>query len=195
MLKKVLLTLALSLGLSSMASAAFVNGTVFFGSSVAAAEVNSGMTSFAIINTANPSGVINLNPASTGTFAGFAGTNINVNLLNTAINAGNIGTLVFTFLGPNPDVTFTANSFTISGNMNSSIFINMIGSYRFVGDTDVQQGSLNLSLQTPFANATLFQGGVASSLSGSGTTVPEPGTYALIGSALLGLGLIRRRKA
>ena len=29
----------------------------------------------------------------------------------------------------------------------------------------------------------------------TGTTVPEPGTYALIGSALLGLGLLRRRKA
>ena len=29
----------------------------------------------------------------------------------------------------------------------------------------------------------------------SGTYVPEPGTYAMLGSALLGLGLLRRRKA
>lgn len=46
-------------------------------------------------------------------------------------------------------------------------------------------------------NAVHVQGlpqGLSGHLTGGSSSVPEPGTYALIGSALLGLGLLRRRK-
>jgi hypothetical protein len=90
-------------------------------------------------------------------------------------------------------------SFTQTGNVGPSLVlgnnaggfaINLVGIYKKTGFDDTE-GILNFTFQPPISAS----GGGTYTFSASGTTVPEPGTYAMLGTALLGLGLLRRRKA
>ena len=93
--------------------------------------------------------------------------------------------------------TFTPTSFQGANFVNistsgtvTSYDIFLLGNYTGAG-YDSSVGELNINFRTPASgNPSVF------AASGSGqTTVPEPSTYAMLGSALVGLGLLRRRKA
>ncbi len=64
----------------------------------------------------------------------------------------------------------------------------------FYKGSDVEQGSIVFSFQNPVSGVNI-QPTTETTYSADASTVPEPSTYAMLGSALLGLGLLRRRKA
>jgi len=63
----------------------------------------------------------------------------------------------------------------------------------FYKGNDVEAGTITFSFQNPVSGTT--QPATETSYSADASTVPEPSTYAMLGTALLGLGWMRRRKA
>ncbi|MCX6611247.1 MAG: PEP-CTERM sorting domain-containing protein [Acidobacteria bacterium] len=63
----------------------------------------------------------------------------------------------------------------------------------FYKGSNVEQGTIVFSFQNTVTGVT--QPASETTYSADASTVPEPSTYAMLGSALLGLGLLRRRKA
>ncbi|MBY0373575.1 MAG: PEP-CTERM sorting domain-containing protein [Bryobacteraceae bacterium] len=184
-MKKTFVVGAVLFALSAMqASAAFVIGTLNFTSTgtTQQAQTSSGGVDFSPNSPSN--GEVNI-PVN-GSFTGFTGGIITI---ADFTSAGNI----------NPFITggpITANNIVIA--------LDSVGATTIVGPAAVVQisgrawfSSTPLEVNTWTGAITLPQGagGQLSSWSGSLTMAPEPGTYALIGSALLGLGLLRRRKA
>lgn len=106
--------------------------------------------------------------------------------------------LAFTFsFGVGPKFTFTPTSYQGANFVNistvgtvTSYNIYLLGDFTGAG-YDSSAGELNINFRTPASGTPLVF-----SASGSGqTTVPEPSTYAMFGAALVGLGLLGRRKA
>ena len=64
----------------------------------------------------------------------------------------------------------------------------------FYKGSDIEQGTIVFSFQNTVSNVNV-QPTTETTYSADASTVPEPSTYAMLGSALLGLGLLRRRKA
>ncbi len=94
-------------------------------------------------------------------------------------------------------------SFTSDGFLGTTLVSEPFGSSTFAGATltgiftkggDTERGTIAFSFQNTVRPG--FPIGVLdTSYSADASTVPEPATYAMLGSALLGLGLMRRRKA
>jgi len=120
-----------------------------------------------------------------------AGNNFQVT--ETNVNAG----LTFNF-GANSSTT--AYSFTTTGFSGSSLVsspsFNVAGAILlgyFTKGADTEVGSITFSFQNPVAPSNTVPTS-STSYSADASTVPEPSTYAMLGTALLGLGLLRRRK-
>jgi hypothetical protein len=94
-------------------------------------------------------------------------------------------------------VTFTPSSFRgatfIQIPIAGVIAVQLNGLWSKAGFTDTA-GTLDFTFQGVTSNVTSVSDSIYT-YSASGSTVPEPSTYAMLGSALLGLGLLRRRKA
>lgn len=166
----------------SQSSAATISGS--FGFDTGNVLV-AGLTSSSLTFTSNP--VFALLTSPSGDFNTFANNNDPITISpSLTLDTGNLAVSSFTFSG----FTFAASSFsgpTLVQQMGSFYFVSLNGVYTGNGFMPTD-GVFNVSFQAPANNA-------AYTASGSGSTVPEPATYAMLGSALLGLGLLRRRKA
>ncbi len=166
----------------TQSSAALISGSFGFdtGNVLVAGLTNSSLTF-----TSNP--VFALLNSPSGDFSTFANDNDPITIApSLTLNTGNLAVSTFVFSG----FTFTPSSFsgpTLVQQMGSFYFVALNGVYSGHGFTPTG-GVFNISFQSPSNNG-------AFTASGSGSVIPEPSTYAMLGSALIGLGLLRRRKA
>ncbi len=124
-------------------------------------------------------------PAGPGSFAITAANVVSGVTFNFGTSAANIG-YSFTsdgFLGS----TLVSNPFGPSNSASATL----LGT--FTKGANTERGTIAFSFQNTISSNA--QGVLETSYSADASTVPEPSTYAMLGSALLGLGLLRRRKA
>jgi hypothetical protein len=118
----------------------------------------------------------------------------------TNVNVSSGVTLNFGAQGGPVEWSFTSNGF-----LGSSLVVGPFGPSNaasatltgiFTKGNDTEVGTIAFSFQNtvppPTGDATAST--AANSYSADASTVPEPSTYAMLGTALLGLGLLRRRK-
>jgi PEP-CTERM motif len=182
-MKKFLLGLAGALFLSSSASAApifvLVGFTSQFGQGITAASVSgSGDTSVTFSNL-----TFDLGSCSIVTVCGGAGSTVTGS--SATFTSG--VSFTFTFDGTVNDLTYTTSgpwTVTQTGNF---FDIATTGIYAVTG-FDNTPGSLNFSFQAPASQDGRYN------VATNGSSVPEPGSLALLGSGLVGLGLLVRRR-
>lgn len=164
----------------AQAGAATLNGTVSFaGNIITPVAAGDNALSFSVVSNPDTIGVVFL---STGdlTVPTFSAVTAPVQTLTTANANG------FTINFAN--YTFVANSYsgaTLVNGTGNALSVVLHGT--FSNNSGTGDGTVIVTFQDP---QTIPQ----DTYSGSGSTVPEPSTYAMLGSALLGLGLLRRRK-
>lgn len=191
-MKKILMMALAAISMTVMqASAAQIIGTfnVNTGSVLTIPAVTT--TSLSLLS--NPIFLIQGEP--TGVF----GTELNNGDTITTSSLNLTSALGFTFSffsGASQKFTFTPTSFQGANFINitntgtvTSYDIFLIGDYSGPGYTG-NSGEFNINFRTPSSgNPAVF------AASGSGSAIPEPSTYAMLGGALVSLGLLRRRKA
>lgn len=177
---------AMSLGVMQ-SSAAILNGTVSFSGNVVT-PVAPGDTTITFSALPLAGGPIGQITASNGDLS--APFNSQVFAISGLTLGPNVNgyTLNFNFA-----YFFVASSFdgpSLVNGAGNALAVTLNGTFFKNTDsgTDSGNGTVTFTLQNP-------QTEPEDSYSASGSTVPEPSTYAMLGSALLGLGLLRRRKA
>ncbi len=188
-MKKFFMVAVAAMSLTAIqAVAAPLYGTVGFSGNIMT-PVNGGANSITFVSlpsVTSPEGAVT---ASTGAFTQPFLTDVQTPVLQ--LGPGVVG-YVFNF-GPTLGSAYT---FTVSGFSGATLVSNVPGegsrSILLFGEyargADSSLGTLRISFQNP-------QTGNPSTYSADGSSIPEPATYAMLGSALLGLGLLRRRKA
>jgi hypothetical protein len=198
MFKKMLMVLALSSVAMVSAQAAFIVGEFNLGAPIANvtiptlnSAVFSGLPQWSVTTPLNGTFATDLAIGSTGTITNFnnpggtiptfltvgAYTITDVTLVRNSV--GNIWNL----FGPNVACSLANQSACTFAGLNFFGTVNRPGF-----DPTPIIGSITAQYASGFSTT--------QTVSWSGNVLaPEPGTYALIGSALLGLGLLRRRKA
>lgn len=89
---------------------------------------------------------------------------------------------------------FSVSGFTF--NLGSMTLVSNVGGFTYAGAGTVAAAGFDTTIiNYRFSTQPSATGNQGASWSLTASTIPEPGTYALIGSALLGLGILRRRKA
>ncbi len=139
------------------------------------------------------SGSVALGTATiTGSAASGQTLTLSSELIGIGATVGNFGTVTVTtgvLVGSNGSFTFTGGSITIVDNTNNTLFAGTFTS----GTVMVVNG---------FTNVSYFVGGLAGGfqittggvVSGDTIVTPEPGTLGLLGTGLVGLAGIVRRK-
>lgn len=173
-------------------SAASITGTVAFSGTAITAPVSVGDGS--ITFSVTPIGFVG---GSSGSMALLALTTspptTPVTTNTPLLDGANLNSITFTI----GSLLFTPTSFSgaslVTSNGAGGFAINLFGTYSAAG-YDNTDGTLNFTFQPPPIDPSSTNAIPSYSYSASGTTVPEPSTYAMLGTALLGLGYLRRRK-
>jgi len=99
----------------------------------------------------------------------------------------NIGTISYYFIS-----TGFVGTTLVSSPSNNVAGATLLGNF-YKGD-DVEAGTITFSFQNTIPPSAT-QPATETTYSADASTIPEPSTYAMLGTALLGLGWMRRRKA
>ncbi len=186
------------------ASALPLNGSIAFG----AAGILPDTGSLAAITTINAANVRNaFFGTSSGTFNDLTAMNTvfaSVTLGGFAVGNTQAPELTITGTGAGAGFgTFTAASEAVIHQNAGFLDLFFLGTYNpnFSGAGGAYDGSEAASLRLSITRSGNDAGGYSVSFSGSfaspptSTTIPEPATMAILGASLLGLGLVRRRRA
>lgn len=195
-MKKVFMTMALALAAMVLPSqAAQINGLFFFSQNNAVIGGPTAGSPLMFNVGANTLEFLTLNPVfEVGTRNGdftLVAQDTPIVASSLILDGNNFNGFTFTFGG----FTFTpdgyeganlVNLFTPTNSNQQFYSVSLVGNYDYSG-FDTTRGTFTISFQTPPT-------GGPWSASGSGEAIPEPSTYAMLGTALLGLGYLRRRK-